>query len=238
MTRLDLEIVNRGLTKSRKIAQDLIESGDVFLNDTVCLKASKNILDSDNIKVQNLPKFVSRGGLKLEAALLHFGISSLKNKNVLDIGSSTGGFTDCAIKFGAEKVLAVDIGTMQFDESLRANKKIELYENTDIRSFQIKEKVDLIVMDVSFISLTHIIKILDNFLKEGGSVISLIKPQFEVGKGNLDKKGLVKNSSMYEEVLSKIKKEFEDNSFKVIEVIDSPILGGDGNKEFLIYVKK
>lgn len=238
MTRLDHEIVRRGLLKSRTLAQKAIEEGGVLVEGIVAKKGSKEVGPTSSIVVSFSMPYVSRGGLKLEKALADFGLKDLKGKVILDIGSSTGGFTDCALAHGADKVYAVDVGSVQFDETLKKNPKIELHEQTDIRSFVLPEQADLIVIDVSFISLTHIIPLLEKFLKKGGDVVALLKPQFEVGRGNLTTKGLVKNEALYEEVFQKIEKSLEENNFKNIQRIESPIEGGDGNKEFLIHIKR
>jgi 23S rRNA (cytidine1920-2'-O)/16S rRNA (cytidine1409-2'-O)-methyltransferase len=238
MPRLDAEIVNRKILKSRTLAQKAIEEGGVFVDGKEVKKASKEVSPHSCIEVKFSMPYVSRGGLKLEKALSDFNLKKLDHKTVLDIGSSTGGFTDCSLAHGAKKVYAVDVGSVQFDETLKKNPKIELYEQTDIRSFLIPEPADLIVIDVSFISLTYIIPLLKNFLREGGDVIALVKPQFEVGKGNLTTKGLVKNEALYGEVFQKIEKSLEENNFKSLKRIESPIEGGDGNKEFLIHIKR
>ena len=285
MPRLDIEIVNRGLARSRALAQSYIGEGNVLVNGMVIDKASKNINESDEITIQNKLKYVSRGGLKLERALLEFcpnlttdhnhpipspspkegshpdallpflwrrGRGMGKDFICLDIGSSTGGFTDCLLQYGATHVTAVDVGSNQLDASLRSDDRITLYENTDIRNlFGIlnKEnkniKFNLITIDVSFISLTKIIPYLGVFCfdkekdiidqeykkdKRITKVIALVKPQFEVGKGNS------LSDNVYEEVIENIKKCFEQNGFTYVGHIDSPITGGDGNREFLMYV--
>lgn len=269
MPRLDIEIVNRGLARSRALAQSYIEEGNIQVNGIVIDKASKNIKESDEIIIKNKLKYVSRGGLKLERALLEFcPIPSPSSKEgshpdaflpfpwgrdrgmgkgfiCLDIGSSTGGFTDCLLQYGATHVTAVDVGSNQLDASLRGDDRITLYENTDIRNLlellKNKEnkifKFDLITIDVSFISLTKVIPCLSTFCLNRTKVIALVKPQFEVGKGNLNKNGIVKSKMLYDEVIENIKKCFEQNGFNYIDCIDSPITGGDGNREFLMCVE-
>lgn len=261
MARLDIEIVNRCLAKSRALAQSYIESDDVMVNNVIVNKASKNINESDEIIIKNKLKYVSRGGLKLEAALnewlpfLWKGLGIGKDFICLDIGSSTGGFTDCLLQHGATHVTAVDVGSDQLDHTLRNDERIKLYENTDIRKFYphplpqgeggMDYKFNLITIDVSFISLTKIIPYLSAFCfdkekniidqeykkdKHITKVIALIKPQFEIGKGNS------LSDNVYEEVIENIKKCFVENGFAYIGHIDSPITGGDGNREFLMCV--
>ena len=256
MPRLDIEIVNRGLAKSRALAQSYIAEGKVMLNGNVIDKASKYIKDSDEIIVTDTLQYVSRGGLKLERAIFEWlpslgeGLGMGKDFICLDIGSSTGGFTDCLLQHGATHVTAVDVGSNQLDVTLRDDERIMLFENTDIRSFNPHQYFDLITIDTSFISLTKIIPHLAQFCFDKGDVrttkvIALVKPQFEVGKGNLNNKGIVKtfdangrdiSSQVYSEVIENIKKSFEDHGFGYISHIDSPIAGGDGNREFLMCV--
>lgn len=237
MHRLDKALVERGIVITRSKATSYIERGYVSVNDEVAKKPSQNIKITDIIKLLNIDKYVSRGGEKLEAAIEHFSVS-LKNKVILDIGSSTGGFTDCALSYGAEKVFSVDVGTNQFDNNLRKNTKVHLYEKTDIRNFDLKDTVDFVCVDVSFISLSHIIPEIKRFLKDKGETIVLVKPQFEVGRGNLNNQGLVTDTSLYKKVIDSIEEKLLENDFSLVGVIDSPIKGGSGNREFLIYAIK
>ncbi len=269
MARLDIEIVNRGLAKSRALAQSYIDCGDVMVNAIVADKASKNVSENDEIVIKNKLKYVSRGGLKLEKALIEWlpplegGLVWGLNEFIcLDIGSSTGGFTDCLLQHGASHVTAIDVGTNQLDASLRENKNITLYENTDIRELKnilenkfdknrttyeegIIKRFDIITIDLSFISLTKVIPCLSVFCfdkkykkdhSNSTKIIALVKPQFEVGKGNLNKSGIVKDEALYDEVINRIKNCFEENGFRYINDIESPITGGDGNREFLMYL--
>lgn len=183
-------------------------------------------------------KYVSRGGLKLEAALEYFEID-VSEKIALDIGASTGGFTDCLLQNGAKKVYAVDVGYGQLDWKLRNDSRIVSMEKVNARHMKaedIPESIDIIVMDVSFISLTKIITAVIQFLKPGGMLIALIKPQFEVGKGEVGKGGIIRDKNKHNEVINKIKKYVQDLdfNFNIRGVIPSPILGTQGNKEFLI----
>lgn len=231
--RLDQALVARGLCASRTEAQELIEKGLVLVNGIVTYKQTKNIHEGDGVEVTGGRPFVSRGGEKLEGALVHTGLI-VEHMTALDVGSSTGGFTDCLLKHGAKKVVAVDVGTDQLHASLRNIPQVELHEKTDIRNFITEDVFDMIVGDVSFISLHHIIPELVRLSKVGTIILFLIKPQFEVGKGST-KKGIVRDESVYEDVLSGIEKTFIEHGFDAKDIFPSPIIGGDGNKEFFIY---
>lgn len=181
-------------------------------------------------------KYVGRGGFKLEAALEHFGIDP-GGCTALDVGASTGGFTDCLLKRGAAKVYALDVGYGQLDWSLRNDERVCVMERFNARNLtpdDIGEKVDIATVDVSFISLTKILPPLVSVLKPGGVLIALIKPQFEVGKGEVGKGGIVRDEGKHREVVEKITKVVAELGFEVKGVIESPILGAEGNKEFLI----
>lgn len=238
--RLDLTLVSRNLTRSRTEAQDLIRHGKVSVNKSVVTKPSALVEDADSIRVTDRIPFVSRGGLKLQHALEHFGIS-VTEKTILDIGSSTGGFTDCLLQNGAHRVYAVDVGTFQMEHLLRTDERIVLMEQTDIRNVtHLGERMDGAVIDVSFISLTLIFPTLERFLKPGAFVIALVKPQFEVGKANLNKQGIVTNDEVRKEAVAKVLLSAQQAWLTIAGVTESPILGGDGNKEFLLlsYFKK
>ena len=266
MSRLDIEIVNRGMARSRSQAQMYITDDQVIVNRMPVNKANKSVSANDEIEILNQLKYVSRGGLKLEHAISKFysrpELTSsehvLTDMYCLDIGSSTGGFTDCLLQHGALHVTAIDVGTDQMDQSLKNDTRVTLYENTDIRKFaemyenkldeiyESKKAFDLIVIDVSFISLAKIIPYLRTFCYTKNTnnvetnnlqtkVIALIKPQFEVGREHVRKGGVVRDEALYKVVIDKIREAFEVEGFHIIDVIDSPITGGDGNKEFLIY---
>jgi 23S rRNA (cytidine1920-2'-O)/16S rRNA (cytidine1409-2'-O)-methyltransferase len=236
MSRLDIELVNRKVCKTRSQALLAVKERNVLVNGNVCIKPNKEIQETDTLALVAEPRFVSRGGDKLAAAIEHFTIVFSNASIALDIGSSTGGFTDCLLQAGVSRVYAIDVGTKQFDETLRKDKRIVLFEKTDIRSLQtLPERVNVVVIDVSFISLTHIIPTLRHFIEKGTQIIMLIKPQFEVGRGNVNRQGLVTNPDLYGEVIEKIKSTCAENSFEVCGYIESPILGGTGNTEFLLY---
>ena len=231
--RLDIALVERQMVKSRSVAKRLIEDGLVLINGSVVTKTNTTTHEHDQIQVTELPRFVSRAGEKLEKALEHWSID-MQEKTVLDIGSSTGGFTDCALQHGAQRVIAVDVGTDQLDTELRQYGRIELHEKTDIRNFSLDMHVDIIVCDVSFISLRKIIPHIDRFIHTG-HIVLLIKPQFEVGQDYLNKQGVVVSEEATQKCIADILKDLENAGWKNLEVIDSPIRGGDGNKEFLVH---
>lgn len=239
MARLDIELTTRGICKSRAQAQLSIKENNVLLNGNICLKPNKEIKESDILSLVQVPKYVSRGGDKLAAAIEAFSIKNLEGKLALDIGSSTGGFTDCLLQNKIAKVYAVDVGTAQLDSTLRTDPRIVLMEKTDIRSLKfLPDRVDIIVIDVSFISLDYIIPILGHFLNPKGRVVALVKPQFEVGRGKVNRQGLVTDQSLYKEVLEKIEKSLTLQGFEVRATMMSPIIGGTGNTEFLVYAIK
>lgn len=252
--RLDLFLVQMKLANSRSHAQELIKAGQVFQkksNDqcVVLKKANFQVADVDlNIFVTEGPanRFVSRGGLKLEGGLERAGISVL-GKNVLDVGISTGGFTDCLLQKGAASVLGVDVGHGQIHPSLASHVKLKILEGLNareigqdprVRELMPSDGFDLIVMDVSFISVVLIIPQLPLLLKAGGLLLSLVKPQFEVGAKGLGKGGLVKDPGLYSEVEDRVRKICLSSGLSVRDYFASPIEGKDGNKEFFVLVQK
>jgi 23S rRNA (cytidine1920-2'-O)/16S rRNA (cytidine1409-2'-O)-methyltransferase len=236
--RIDKLLIDLGLADSRTKAQALVMAGVVLVNEQKVIKPSQEFLPCENIRLKgNLAetKYVGRGGLKLEKALDEFQIVP-KDFVCLDVGASTGGFTDCLLQNGAKKVVAVDVGTNQLVWKLRNDERVEVRENTNARYLKPEnfiEKFDLIVMDVSFISVTKIIPALKNLLAETGKLIVLIKPQFEVGKGEVGKGGIVKETEKHARVIAEVIESAQLNSLENLSIIDSPILGADGNKEFL-----
>lgn len=231
-------MVERSMVKSRNVAQQLIKDGIVYLNGNKADKASLSVSCEDDIEIRGeLPKFVGRGGYKLEGALKQFGII-LEGMVCIDVGASTGGFTDCMLQNGASLVYAVDVGTNQLDSSLRADNRVVSLENTDIRAAKdlIKEKADFIGADVSFISLKLVLPEIKELLKEQGQAVVLIKPQFEVGKKGIGKNGIVKNPALREKTVEDIKSFAAALGFNVLGVLQSPITGGDGNIEYLMYL--
>ncbi len=236
--RLDNKLVELGLIESRNKAKYEIESGNVLVNNKVVTKPAYEIKEDDNIEFikQNELKYVSKGGLKLEKALKEYNINPL-NLTCLDIGSSTGGFTDCLIQNGAKLVYAIDTGTNQLHESLRNNPKIISYESTNFLTLDISklDKIDLIVIDVSFVKVETILdKVIDSY--KDAIVISLIKPQFEIGKTYI-KNGVIKDPKVHKKVIEQIELYLKSKQIKYSKIIESPILGGSGNKEYLISFK-
>ena len=232
--RLDLAMVSRNLSRSRTEAQDRITHGKVLVNGVVETKPAKEVGDSDTIRVTEQMPFVGRGGIKLQHAIEYFQVD-VKDKIVLDVGSSTGGFSDCLLQNGAQKIYAVDVGTLQMADTLRKDPRITLMEQTDIREAVLPEKVHGIVMDVSFISLSKIFSSLSKFVLPGAFIIALIKPQFEVGQANLVKGGIVTSDQAREDAITFVLKSAIENGISIRDVTSSPIVGGDGNKEFLLY---
>jgi 23S rRNA (cytidine1920-2'-O)/16S rRNA (cytidine1409-2'-O)-methyltransferase len=236
--RIDKLLVELGLADSRAKAQALIMSGVVLVNEMRVEKPSQEFLTGSKIRIKGRTaesKYVGRGGLKLEKALRDFHID-VSEYVCLDVGASTGGFTDCLLQNGAKKIVTVDVGTNQMVWKLRNDSRIEVRENTNARYLKpedFDEKFDLIVMDVSFISVTKIFPALLPLLKNTGEIITLIKPQFEVGRGEVGKGGIVRDAEKHERVINEVNKSAAENGLKVCDVIESPILGADGNKEFL-----
>ncbi|MCK5236114.1 MAG: TlyA family RNA methyltransferase [Deltaproteobacteria bacterium] len=240
--RIDKLLVEKGLCESRTKAQALIMAGAVLVDGVRIDKAGTVVKVESELKLKESLPFVGRGGLKLEGALSAGGFDiDVKGLIVMDVGSSTGGFTDCLLKRGARKVIAIDVGKGLIDMKLREDERVELHEGCNIRhlaSSDISEAVDMAVIDVSFISLTKVLPNLKTFLKAGAKVVALIKPQFEVGKGEVGKGGIVKDAEKHKRVMEEIKNFATEEGFIVKGVMDSPIKGTKGNKEFLIYLER
>ena len=239
--RLDLILVEREIFETREKAKREIMAGNVIVNEQTVTKAGTNFNDDEKtvIRIKDRLKYVSRGGLKLEKAIKVWELDFL-GKTVLDIGASTGGFTDCALQNGAKKVYSVDVGTNQLDWKLRNDERVVSIKNMHIKDLEPEnlknEKMDFIVIDVSFISLTKVIPYLNKFLNTEGKVIMLVKPQFEVGKEKIGKNGIVTEEQYHDEAIKKIISFIKDNSYKLIGVEESPIRGTKGNKEFLMLI--
>lgn len=228
--RLDLYLVEHNHVKTRSQATDLIKRGFILVNDEVVSKAGIVIKDTDKVTILRSVKFVSRAGEKLDGFLDEINYD-VKDKIVVDVGSSTGGFTNCLLNRGAKHIYAYDVGSNQMDENLRLNPNISLFEETNILDVSLNN-VDLIVIDVSFTSIVPIIKHVYKATKE---IIALIKPQFEVGKTNI-KKGLVKEEILHEKVLMNLKNEFEELGLKIITQKKSSVVGKKGNVEYFMYL--
>ncbi len=237
--RLDNYLVENGLISSRSKAQMAIKNGSIYVDGKCIKKNSFNILNNLVEIKGELLKYVSRAGYKLEKAIKEFNLD-LTNKVMMDIGSSTGGFSDCALKNNIGKIYAIDVGTNQMVDEIKNNEKVFLFENTDFRNINENDYIDtnLITIDVSFISVT---KLLDkiNKLKNVNEIICLIKPQFECGKDIADKyKGIILNKDIHFEIINKIIKEFNKIGFYNNGFTYSPIKGGSGNIEYLVYLTK
>jgi len=238
--RLDLLLFERGLAESREKAKAMIMAGEVEVNGVRSEKPGHSVSASADIciKKKTLP-YVSRGGLKLEAALDHFKIN-VQGFSVIDVGASTGGFTDCLLKKGAERVVAVDVGHGQLHWSLRKDPRVTILEKTNARFLtpgDINTPLNGAVIDVSFISLKLVVPPLLNLLPKDSFIVALIKPQFEAGKNQVGKKGVVKDPSVHREVIEALSEFFKEQKLTIIGVIPSPILGPEGNMEFLAYMK-
>ena len=233
--RADLYLVEKGIAKSRKKAQDMIDEGIVYAGGVKIIKASTNI---DNVEIDirgEIMPYVSRGGLKLKGAIDSFDLD-VKDKICLDVGASTGGFTDCLLQEGASKVYAVDCGHGQLDADLEKDIRVISIEGCNARDISreiIPEEIDVCVMDVSFISQTLIHPALSSVLKNGAEFITLIKPQFEVGKSNVGKNGIVKNEKARSKAVENVIESARACGFVFIDKIISPIKGGDGNIEYI-----
>lgn len=235
--RLDVLLVTKGFFQTRSKAQNAIKEGAVSVNGKVILKSNFECnLDNEITILKNTNPYVSRGGYKLEAAIKEFYLD-FNGKVILDIGSSTGGFTDCALKHGAKLVYSCDVGSDQLDSSLRGRDDVVVMEKTNILDVYDLPKIDFIVMDVSFVSINKILPAIERFLTDDNGFVCLVKPQFEVGKVFL-KNGIVKDRTMHIKVLENVSKALEEYGMGIEKLIVSPILGGSGNKEFLMYVKK
>ncbi len=239
--RLDILLVERGLVISRERGKSLIMSGSVLVNNTPINKPGEMIpYDSEiRLKDEDIP-YVSRGGLKLEKALTELKMD-IKGFDCLDIGSSTGGFTDCLLQKGARCVFAVDVGYGQLAWKLRQDQRVVVFERTNIRNMPSEAlpcPVDLVTIDVSFISLKIVVPSVLKFLKNNTIILALIKPQFEVGKGNVGKGGIVKDAAAHDAVIRELKLFFDKLGLVCIDLIESPILGAKGNREFFIALKR
>ena len=239
--RLDVLLVQRGLAPSREKAKAMIMEGNVFVANNREDKAGTMFDETVEIEIKgNTLKYVSRGGLKLEKAMTHFGIS-LDEKVCMDIGASTGGFTDCMLQNGAKKVYAVDVGYGQFAWKLRQDERVVCMEKTNIRYVtpeQIDDILDFASVDVSFISLTKVLGPARALLADNGEMVCLIKPQFEAGREKVGKKGVVREKSVHEEVIEKVIEFALETGFEVINLEYSPIKGPEGNIEYLVYLRK
>ncbi|MFC1823676.1 TlyA family RNA methyltransferase [Thermodesulfobacteriota bacterium] len=238
---MDILLVRKNLAASREKAREMITSGLIAVDKIPVVKPGHLTLISSNIAlIKPPPPYVSRGGTKLEAALGQFSVD-VRGKVFLDVGSSTGGFTDCLLKHGALRVTAVDVGYGQFHWKLRQDPRVRVIEKTNIRYMTpetLGERVDGAVIDVSFISLRLVISPVSRLLRKKGFIIALIKPQFEVGKDQVGKGGVVRDPRLHEEVLQSLGGFFHREGWRVAGTIPSPLLGPKGNREFFVHLER
>lgn len=239
--RLDKLVLDRGLAATRERARALIMAGQVLVDDHVADKAGQMVVVEAEIRIKGeaMP-YVSRGGLKLRKALDEFAID-VKGLAVLDVGASTGGFTDCLLQSGARKVIAVDVGYGQLAWQLRTDERVVNLEKTNIRYLErgtLPETPDMAVIDASFISLAKVLPQTIRLIRDNGTVVALIKPQFEVGRGEVGRGGVVRDEGKHREVIASIRALAESLGLDVLGETESPIRGPKGNREFLVYLKK
>lgn len=234
--RLDLELARRGLVATRSQAESYVRLGDVTVNGKTVTKAGTIVSETDVIKLSVKEQYVSRAALKLGSVTKALDLS-FKDKTMLDVGSSTGGFTDYALQHGAKKVFAVELGTNQLHPNLRGDTRIELHEKTDIRDFKPTEHIDVVVIDVSFISLREILPHIAKITDTDTQVVAMVKPQFEAQKSGLKHKGVIKNDHMRRDIL----KDFEawvQDLYRILNKADSQVSGSKGNVERFYLLKR
>ncbi len=239
--RLDCLIFERGLAESREKAKVMVMMGNVYVDNQKSDKPGTMLPENANIEVRGETlRYVSRGGLKLEKAMAEFPIQ-LKDKITMDIGASTGGFTDCMLQNGAKKVYSIDVGYGQLAWKLRTDARVVNFERTNVRYLtqeQVPDPVDFFSVDVSFISLCLVLPVARTFMADGAQAVCLIKPQFEAGRGKVGKKGVVREQSIHVEVIEKIVGFVLEHGFSVLGLTFSPVKGPEGNIEYLIYLQK
>jgi 23S rRNA (cytidine1920-2'-O)/16S rRNA (cytidine1409-2'-O)-methyltransferase len=240
-TRLDVALVERGLAASRERAQALIMAGQVRVDGQVVSKASASVAAEAQVAL-DVPDhpYVGRGGVKLAHALDDFKVDPA-GRRALDVGASTGGFTDVLLQRGATSVIAVDVGHGQLDWKLRNDPRVEVHEGVNARSLtaaDVPHQVDLVVIDVSFISLGHILPALPPFMKDGAEIVALVKPQFEAGRDEVGKHGLVSDPAVHEAVIERVTAQAEAAGFARVGMVASAITGATGNQEFFLHLKK
>ena len=239
--RIDILLVDEGYFESRERAKKAIMAGLVFVDNQRCDKAGTEVKEGAKIEVKGNPiPYVSRGGLKLEKAMKCFGVT-LKDKVCMDIGASTGGFTDCMLQNGAVKVFSIDVGYGQLAWKLRQDERVVCMERTNIRHVTIedtKEFADFASIDVSFISLKLVLPVASKLLGERGSLVCLVKPQFEAGREQVGKKGIVRDKKVHRQVIENVIQYAEDNGFFTAGLTFSPVTGAKGNIEYLLFLTK
>jgi len=239
--RIDKILIERKLAPERQKAQALIMSGCVLVDDVPVTKAGQLVDPSASIRIKGVDHpFVSRGGVKLSHAIEKFACD-VADRVCMDVGASTGGFTDCLLQNGAARVYAIDVGYGQLAMKLAQDERVVVIERTNIRRIDpgiVPEPIDIAVVDVSFISLSLVLPVIDGFLSRGASVIALVKPQFEVEKGAVGEGGIVSDSNLHEQCIEKIGAVGTRLGWRFAEVVESPLRGAKGNKEFLVYFLK
>ncbi len=229
----------RGLAQSRSLAQKLIMAGDVRVNGQVVLKPAVKVTHSDQIDLVQMPRFVSRGGEKLVAALEAFGITDLTGRTCVDVGASTGGFTDCLLQHGAKKVYAVDVGYGVLDWKIRNDQRVVVMERTNARYITgFDDRIDLVTVDASFISLSILLPVIRSWFGSlPAEVVALIKPQFEAGRADSAKgSGVIRDPKIHRAVLERTLEFAQNTNFQILGLIKSPLTGPKGNIEFLVYL--
>ena len=236
--RLDVMLAERGLAESREKAQALVLAGEVLVNGVKATKPGQSVPDGADLQVLQRPLYVGRGGLKLEAAIDRFHIQ-IADRVCLDVGCSTGGFTDCLLQRGAARVHGVDVGAGQLDWKLRTDSRVVLHERVNARYLRyedIGEPIDLAVCDVSFISVTLILPALGPLLQPSSEMVILVKPQFEVGREQVGKGGIVRDPELHRSACERVGSAVRQMNYRT-DIVESPILGAEGNKEFLLYAR-
>ena len=236
--RLDLELVERGLVESREKARALILAGQVLVDGQKIDKAGQRVGGSTRIEVLAQPRYVGRGGLKLEAALDHFAIP-VGGKTCLDVGASTGGFTDCLLQRGAARVYAIDVGTGQLNWKLRNDPRVVAAEQVNARYLSrehVPEPIDLAVCDVSFISITMILPAVARLLAPNAEMVILVKPQFELAKHQVGRGGIIRDPALHQQACRRVEESVRELGFES-QIIPCPVLGAEGNQEFLLYAR-
>lgn len=234
--RLDQLLVEKGLAETRAKARALVLAGQVLVDGRPAGKAGQEVPRESRLEIRERMPYVSRGGLKLRAALEHFGVR-VEDRVCLDIGASTGGFTDCLLQHGARRVYAVDVGSGQLDWKLRHHPRVVVKEGLNARYLRLEdlgERVDLAVCDVSFISVTLILPALPALLTETGEMVILVKPQFEVGRGQVGKGGIVRDAALHRAACARVEQAVQQLGFRT-GLMESPVRGAEGNKEFFIH---
>jgi len=236
--RLDQLLVERGLVETREKARALILAGQVLVDGQKVDKAGHAVAHESRIELLEQPRYVGRGGLKLEAAIQHFGIRA-SERICLDVGSSTGGFTDCLLQHGATRVYAIDVGTGQLDWKIRNDPRVIVHEQVNARYLTreiVPDLIDLAVCDVSFISVTMILPAIPDLLAKNAEMVILVKPQFELQKNQVGKGGIIRDPALHQQACRRVEEAVNHLGFRA-EIIPCPVLGAEGNQEFLLYAR-